>query len=127
MPITPLPHRFLDQLRGHDEVIVSSRDGGGVRSVRTWFAIAPAGYLLLFSEAFSMKVRRWRADPWIRLRIPRTEVTVEGRVAFVMLDEVEALAPLIVSRWADWGATHPEGVRRMLRDGTHVLLRVGVG
>ncbi|HYM51160.1 MAG TPA: pyridoxamine 5'-phosphate oxidase family protein [Candidatus Limnocylindrales bacterium] len=122
--MTPLPQAFLDRLAAQEELLVTSRDGPLQRSVRTWFAIEDGGTILLFAEAYSRKVTRWRADPWVRLAIPGTRVQVEGVVRFLAPEDVDRVAPLVTRRWADWGATHGEGVRRMLRGGTHVLLRV---
>jgi hypothetical protein len=122
--VAALPQPFLDRLSTHDELIVSSRQGGVERSVRTWFAIAPDATVLLFASAFSLKARRWQRDPWVRLRIPGTNVAVEGMVHFLSPEEAGAVADLVTTRWGDWGATHVEGLRRMVRDGTHVLLRV---
>lgn len=119
-----LPARFLAGLDGHDELIVSSRDGAQVGSVRMWFAVAPEGVVLLFTSAFSVKARRWRSDPWVSLEVPGSALAAEGTVRFIAPDEVDPFAALVIARWADWGVTHAEGLRRMLRAGTHVLLRV---
>ena len=119
-----LPPRFLERLAGQDELVVSSREGARVGSVRTWVAVAPDGAVLLFAEAFSVKARRWRSDPWVRLRIPGGGPVAEGAVRFYGPEEVDPVAPLVIARWADWGVTHVEGLRRMLRAGTHVLVRV---
>jgi len=89
-----------------------------------WYAVAPPGVLVLFSVAFSLRIGRWRADPWIRLRVPGTQVTAEGVVQFVSEDEIDTLAPLVIDRWQDWGATTTQGLKRMLRDKSHVLMRV---
>jgi hypothetical protein len=41
------------------------------------------------------------------------------------MDELdESLSQLVQDRWWMWGATTPEGLRRMLRDRSHVLFRV---
>lgn len=119
-----LPARFLERLDGQDELIVSSRDGPLVGSVRMWFTVAPDGVVWLFSSAFSVKARRWRSDPWIRLEVPGSALAAEATVRFVSPDDVDPVAALVIARWADWGVTHVEGLRRMLRAGTHVLLRV---
>jgi hypothetical protein len=122
--VRPLPQEFLQALNGEDELLVSSCEDGHERSVRMWFAIAPQGVVLLFTWAFSLKAVRWRRRPWTRLRIPGTGQSVEGRVVIILPEEVEPLADLVMARWADWGVTHPEGLRRMIEGGTHVLLRV---
>ncbi len=121
----PLPPEFLRALDGRDELLVSSREGEKQGTVRVWFVVGPPGVVYLFSQAFSLKVMRWHSDPWVRLRLPGTDVSVEGAVHFVTLEEVDSVAPLIIERWGMWGATTVEGLRRMLRDGTHVLVRVG--
>ncbi|TMC46234.1 MAG: hypothetical protein E6J25_00470 [Chloroflexi bacterium] len=63
----------------------------------------------------------------MRLTIPRSHESVEGRIRFI---DVSALDPTItdqiVERWGMWGATTPEGLRRMVRDGSHTLVRVEV-
>jgi hypothetical protein len=89
-----------------------------------WFAIAPPGVVLLFTWAFSLKAERWRRRPWTRLRIPGSTRSVEGRVVIIPAEEAESLADLVTARWADWGVTHPQGLRRMIEGGTHLLLRV---
>ncbi|HYS01058.1 MAG TPA: hypothetical protein VET82_01765 [Candidatus Eisenbacteria bacterium] len=38
--------------------------------------------------------------------------------------EVDVVAPLIVERWGMWGATTPEGLKRLIRDREYVLYRV---
>jgi hypothetical protein len=61
------------------------------------------------------------------LTIPGGGLSVEGQVRFVDPAEVDdAVQDLIVDRWGMWGATTPEGLRRMLRDRSHVLVRVDV-
>jgi hypothetical protein len=122
--MNPLPAAFLGALRGHDELIVTTREGGEARSVRSWFVVAPPGVIYLFTSAFSLRVHRWRTDPWVQLRIPDSEITTQSTVHVVDAADVDAVAPLVTVRWADWGATHVEGLRRMIRDGTHVLVRV---
>jgi hypothetical protein len=122
--LRPLPAGFLADLAGHDEVLVTSRERLRQRSVRMWFVVAPPGVIYLFTEAYSLKARRWERDPWVRLRIPGTPAAVEGTVNFVGGEELDAVAPLVAKRWADWGVTHPEGLRRMVAGGTHALLRV---
>jgi hypothetical protein len=122
--VTPLPAAFLEALAGHEEVLVTSRDGSTRGTVPVWFVIAPPGVVYLFSFDFSEKARRWRSDPWIRLSLPDRQAAVEGTVHFVGPDEVDDLAPLIVERWAMQGAPTIDGLRRTLRDKMHVLLRV---
>ena len=122
--MAPLPASFLEQLQGREELIVSSREGPIEGSVPMWFAVAPDGKVLLFTSAFSVKARRWRSDPWVRLSLPGTATAVEGAVHAVSAEDVGTLAPLVIERWADWGVTHVEGLRRMLRAGTHTLFRV---
>jgi hypothetical protein len=122
--MAPLPAAFLRQLEGVEELMVSSREGPIEGSVLMWFKVTPDERVLLFTSAFSLKARRWRADPWVRLTIPGTGTTVEGTVHAVSAEGVETVAPLVIERWADWGATHVEGLRRMLLAGTHTLLRV---
>ena len=122
--MVPLPPEFLCALDGHDELLATSREAHKLGTVRMWFVVGPPGVVYLFSYAFSTKVMRWRSDPWIRLRVPGTGVSVEAVVSFVRVDEVEPVARLITERWGMWGATTIEGLRRMLKDGTHALLRV---
>jgi len=121
-----LPAEFLEALAGQDEVLVTSREQAARGTVPTWFVIAPPGVVYLFSFAFSEKVRRWRADPWVRLSVPgQPSSSVEGVVHFVDAEEVdEALGRLIVERWSMQGAPTPEGLRRTLRDRVHALIRV---
>lgn len=120
-----LDDAFVAALAGAEELVVTSRDGDRERSVRAWFVIAPPGVLYLFSEGFARRIARWRDDPWVRLTIPGTASAIEGRVHFVSLDELnDSLVELITERWAMWGAVTPQGLRRMLGDGSHVLYRV---
>jgi hypothetical protein len=123
---TPLPAEFLATLADHDEVLVTSREGNQRGTVPVWFVIAPPGVVYLFSFGFSEKARRWRADPWIRLTVPGETLSVQGKVHFVRPEDedIDAVAPLIVERWSMQGAPTLEGLRRTLRDGVHVLLRV---
>jgi len=123
-----LPDRFRQALDGTDELLVTSREKGREGSVRTWYAVTGGGDLYLFNYAYATRVRRWREDPWVRLTIPGTNQSVEGTVEFV--DPATELGPevtdLVVERWGMWGATTPEGLRRMLRDRSHVLVRAVV-
>lgn len=117
---------FLEKLAGHDEVLVSSREGDRRGTVPTWFVIASPGVVYLFTFGFSEKARRWRRDPWVRLTVPgQPGVSAEGVAHIVApgyLDD--ATAGLIVQRWSMQGAPTIEGLRRTLRDGVHVLVRV---
>jgi hypothetical protein len=122
----PLPTPFLQALAGHDEVLVSSREGDARGTVPMWFVIADPGVMYLFSFAFSEKVRRWRIDPWVRLAVPgEPGVRAEGVAHFVSADELDAeTAGLVVERWSMQGAPTVEGLRRTLRDEVHALIRV---
>ncbi len=120
----PLPQEFLRALEGHEEVLVSSREGAQRGTVPVWFVIAPPGVLYLFGLAYSLKAQRWRNDPWIRLMVPGTRTAAEGRAQFVEGAAIDAVAPLVVERWLMEGATTAEGLRRAIRDGSHVLVRV---
>jgi hypothetical protein len=122
--MTPLPTEFLTALAGHEEVLVTSRDGDTRGTVPVWFIVAPPGVVYLFSFGFSEKARRWRSDPWVRLTVPGGQTSVEGIAQFVGPDEVDPVAAQIVERWAMQGATTIDGLKRTLRDGMHVLVRV---
>jgi hypothetical protein len=125
VPLEPLPAPFLKALPGHEEVLVSSREGNRVGTVHAWFVPGPGGVVFLFADAHSVRMRRWRVDPWVRLTLPGTEISAEGKVESVPPLEIDAeLAEQIVERWGMWGAATPEGLKRMLRDGSHVLVRV---
>jgi hypothetical protein len=122
-----LPTKFRQALHETDEVLVSSRENGRDRAVRVWFIESADGDIYLFNYAYALRVSRWRKDPWIRLTIPKTHQSVEGRIRFVDPSELdEAVQDLVVERWGMWGATTPEGLRRMVRDRSHVLVRVDV-
>lgn len=122
-----VPLAFREALLNSEEVLVASREDGRQGAVRTWYVIGPAGELYLFNYAFARRVARWRNDPWVRLSVPGTDVAVEGTVRFIGVGELTApLIDLVVERWGMWGATTPEGLRRMLRDGSHSLVRVEV-
>jgi hypothetical protein len=123
-PVTPLPRAFLDGLQGCDEVLVTSREDGVTGTVPVWFVIGPPGVVYLFSFAFSIKARRWRSDPWVRLRVPGSTLTAEGMVHFVQADEIDGIGAAIVERWNMQGAPTVDGLRRTLRDRVHVLVRV---
>jgi hypothetical protein len=121
--LTPLPPDFLDALAHYDEVRVTSRDRETRGTVPVWFLVAPPGVVYLFTFGFSVKARRWRTDPWVRLSVDGH--SVEGIAHFVAPAEIpEEIEPLIVERWAMQGSTTVEGLRRTLRDGVHVLIRV---
>jgi hypothetical protein len=118
-----LPSEFLQALAGHDEVMVTSREGAARGSVPMWFVVGPPGVVYLFAFTFSEKVRRWRSDPWVRLSVPGK--SVEGTAHFVAPDEIDgALGALVVERWSVQGAPTIEGLRRTIRDGVHALVRV---
>lgn len=123
-----LPKSFRRALDGTEEIIVTSRESGREGSVRTWYAVTAAGDLYLFNYAFATRVRRWRDDPWVRVTIPGTKQSVEGTVQIIEVDTdlSPELVDLVVDRWGMWGATTAEGLRRMLRDGSHILVRVAV-
>ena len=126
VPQAPLPAPFLKALAGREEILVSSREGDRIGSVHAWFVLTPPGLLYLFADANSIRMRRWRSDPWVRLTVPGTAESAEGRVEPVPESEIDLdLGELVVERWGMWGAATPEGLRRMVRDGSHVLLRVG--
>ena len=120
----PLPADFLAALEGHDEVLVTSRDGQIRGTVPVWFITGPPGVVYLFGFAFSEKARRWRSDPWVRLTVPGTSVSAEGVAHEVQLAELDVIGPRVVERWSMQGAPTLEGLRRTLRDHVHVLIRV---
>jgi hypothetical protein len=123
--MTPLPADFLQALDGHDEVLVSSREGTTRGTVPVWFIVAPPGVVYLFTLSFSTKARRWRADPWVQLRAPGSSASAEGVVHFVAHEEIDPdLAERIVERWSMQGAPTVEGLRRSIREGMHALVRV---
>lgn len=122
-----LPPAFRQALEGADTLLVSSREAGRERAVHAWFVVTPDGRLYLFNDAHALRVARWRSDPWVRLTVPGGGPSVEGVVKFVAATEVdEGLQDLVVERWGMWGATTPEGLRRMLSDRSHILVRVDV-
>ena len=115
----------MDALDGHDEVLVSSREGASRGTVPMWFIVAPPGVVYLFTYAFSTKAQRWRRDPWVRLRAPGSAASAEGVVHFVASEEIDdQLAELIVERWSMQGAPTVQGLRRTVREGVHALVRV---
>jgi hypothetical protein len=105
-------------------VLVASREGGGIHgSVPMWFIVGPPGVVYLFTQGFSIKARRWRKDPWVRLSMGGA--SVEGVVQFVSADELDdELAERVVEHWSMQGAPTVQGLRRTLRDGMHALIRV---
>jgi hypothetical protein len=122
-----LPPDFRNALAGAETLLVGSREAGRERAVHTWFVVSPNGELYLFNYAHALRVARWRNDPWVRLTVPGGGPSVEGEVQFIDPAEVdEAVQNLVVDRWGMWGATTPEGLRRMLRDRSHVLVQVEV-
>jgi hypothetical protein len=122
-----LPPAFSNALDRTDELVVGSREAGREGAVRAWFVVSPAGDVYLFNYAYAVRVARWRNDPWTRLTVPGGGPSVEGRVRFVDPAELDvAVQEMIVERWGMWGAPTPEGLRRMVRDGSHVLVRVEV-
>ncbi|HEY0491868.1 MAG TPA: hypothetical protein VGD57_00180 [Candidatus Dormibacteraeota bacterium] len=125
VPPTPLPAPFLTALAGREEILVSSREADREGTVSAWFVLSSASVVYLFADAHSVRMRRWRADPWVRLTLPGTSVSAEGAVQVVPAAEIDAeLGELVVERWGMWGAATAPGLRRMVRDGSHVLLRV---
>jgi hypothetical protein len=122
-----LPPPFRQALDRTEELLVSSREDGRTRAVRAWFIVTTEGQIYLFNYAYAVRVARWRKDPWVRLTVPGSGQSVEGRVRFVDPGELDAaVQEMIVEQWGMWGATTPEGLRRMVRDGSHVLVRVEV-
>ncbi len=122
--MTPLPQEFLQALTGQEEVLVSSRDGRLRGTVPVWFLIAPPGVLYLFTLGYSVKARRWKSDPWVRLTVPGTPISAEGMAHFVDAAEIDTIGPVVVEKWGTEGATTVEGLRRGIRDGAYALIRV---
>jgi len=121
-----LPAAFVEALGAQEELIVTSREDGRERSVRAWYVLERPSSLYLFTQSFALRATRWRSDPWVRLRVPGGP-SVEGTVHLMAADELdEPLIAAVIERWWMWGATTAEGLRRMLRDGSHVLVRVDV-
>jgi hypothetical protein len=122
-----LPLEFRNALASADELLVGSREAGREGAVRAWFIVTVTGEIYLFNYAYAVRVARWRKDPWVRLTVPGGGPAVEGRVRFVDPAELDSgVQDKIVEQWGMWGATTPEGLRRMVRDGSHVLVRVEV-
>ena len=123
--VKPLPAAFLAALEGHEEVLVTSRDGNVRGTVPVWFIVEPPGVVYLFTFGFSVKARRWRKDPWVRLTVPGSALCVEGTAHFVRPEELDDdFAERVVEHWAMQGAPTAPGLRRTLRDGVHALVRV---
>jgi hypothetical protein len=122
--MTPLPTDFLEALSGHEEVLVTSREGQTRGTVPVWFVVGPPGVVYLFGFAFSEKARRWRSDPWVRLTVPGTTISTDGVVHEVPPEAIDDIAEQVVERWSMQGAPTAEGLRRTLRDKVHVLVRV---
>jgi hypothetical protein len=121
----PLPEPFLAELAAHEEVLVTSRGPGERGTVPVWYVAAPPGVLYLFGMSYAVRARRWRADPWVRLTVPGTRCSTEGVVHFVAAEAIDdALAERVVEKWAMAGAPTAAGLRRTVRDGVHVLVRV---
>ena len=117
------PADFLAALAGHDELLVTSREGAARGTVPMWFVVAPPGVVYLFTFAFSEKARKWRSDPWVRLSAGGA--SAEGVAMFVAPEDLDdATADLVVERWSVQGAPTVEGLRRTLRDKVHALIRV---
>jgi hypothetical protein len=122
-----LPAAFIDALAGQEELLVTSREDGLERSVRAWYVLDGLSTIYLFTYSFALRVARWRKDPWLRLQVPGGGPAVEAKVALVNAEELDQrIVPAVLERWWMWGATTEEGLRRMLRDGSHVLIRVEV-
>jgi hypothetical protein len=116
---------LLAALRGTDELLVTSRTDGREVTVRMTFAATPRGELYLMTGAFSRKARRWERDPWVRLTVPGSVISAEGRVRCVPAGELSRAAEAaVLDRFATSGAATPEGLRQLLESGTHLLLRV---
>jgi hypothetical protein len=122
--LTPLPADFLKALEGREELLVSSRDERTVGTVPAWFAVGPPGVIYLFTLAHSRKAQRWRRDPWVRLRVPQTDIAAEGAVRVVDSNELDAIAPLIVERWDMAGATTVEAVHQLVHSGAYIVVVV---
>lgn len=87
----------------------------------------PPSSIYLFTQSFALRATRWRKDPWVRLTVPGGGPSVQATVHPVALSEMsEPLLNGVMDRWWMWGATTPEGLRRMLRDQSHILFRVDV-
>ena len=120
-----LPAPLLVALRERDEVLVTSRAGAGMGTVRMSFAIAPPGVVYLLTSAFSRKALRWDRDPWVRLTVPGSSVVAEAAVHRVAAGELDPAAEAaVLARFPDAGAATAEALRELLQTGTHLLFRV---
>ena len=126
--MVPLPAPLLAALAGREEVLVTSRAGAGMGTVRMSFAIAPPGVAYLLTSAFSRKASRWDRDPWVRLTAPGSRLAAEAVVQRVMADGLDPAAEAaVLARFPAAGAATPEALRELLETGTHLLFRVEGG
>ena len=120
-----LPAPLLVALADRDEVLVSSRAGARMGTVRMSFATAPSGVVYLLTSAFSRKALRWDRDPWVRLTVPGSQVAAEAVVQRVAADDLDPAAEeAVLASFPDAGAATPEALRELLETGTHLLFRV---
>jgi hypothetical protein len=120
-----LPAPLLAALADCDEVLVTSRAGAGMGTVRMSFATAPPGVAYLLTSAFSRKALRWDRDPWVRLTVPGSRIVAEAAVHRVAADDLDPAAEAaVLARFPDAGAATPEALRELLETGTHLLFRV---
>jgi hypothetical protein len=120
-----LPAPLLAALADCDEVLVTSRAGAGMGTVRMSFATAPPGVVYLLTSAFSRKALRWDRDPWVRLTVPGCRIVAEAAVHRVAADDLDPSAEAaVLARFPDAGAATPEALRELLETGTHLLFRV---
>ncbi len=123
--MVPLPAPLLAALADGEEVLVTSRAGAGMGTVRMSFAIAPPGVVYLLTSAFSRKALRWDRDPWVRLTVPGTRLVAEAAVHRVAAEELDGAAEeAVLARFPDAGAATAEALRELLETGTHLLFRV---
>lgn len=123
--MVPLPAPFLTALAEGDVVLVTSRAGAGMGTVRMTFALAPPGVVYLLTSAFSRKALRWDRDSWVRLTVPGTRAVTEAAVHRVSADGLDPDAEAaVLARFPDAGAATPEALRQLLETGTHLLFRV---
>jgi hypothetical protein len=123
-----LPAPLLAALADCDEVLVTSRAGAGMGTVRMSFATAPPGVVYLLTSAFSRKALRWDRDPWVRLTVPGSRIVAEAAVHRVAADDLDPAAEAaVLARFPDAGAATPEALRELLETGTHLLFRVEGG
>ena len=121
--LIPLPAPLLAALADRDEVLVTSRAGARMGTVRMSFATAPSGVVYLLTSAFSRKALRWDRDPWVRLTVPGSQVAAEAVVQRVAADDLDPEAA-VLARFPDAGAATREALRELLETGTHLLFRV---